>query len=61
MPGLVGDVLHDGGPFSEHFSIVERQHRNLALRVNLVIVSAILQLLGFQVAAFQVECQPGFA
>jgi hypothetical protein len=61
MPGHVGDVWHDGWPFGEHFSIIERQQRNLALRANLVIVGAILQLLGLQVDALQVEGQPGFA
>src|SRR5207247_4562672 len=58
---LVGDVLDDGRPFGQAIAVVERQHRDLALGVDLQKMGAVFGFLGAEVDLLELERDAGFA
>jgi len=57
---LVGNVLHDGGAFTQLAAVVEHQQRHVAKWVDAVIVGAVCQLVGFGGRGYRLEGQSCF-
>ena len=57
---LVGDGLNDYRALGQQFAVVEAERRHLALRIDLQVVVAVLELLGPQIDLDQIVGQTRF-